>query len=482
MKNLDNSLSVSKRYLYTCMHVFLYLRALLCFTYDVRPPPAHVRRPHVHLVVMGHVDAGKSTLMGRLMRDLGAVDPRKIAKNEREAAAIGKSSFSWAWVLDERPEERARGVTIDVAVAKFETPGRRVTLLDAPGHRDFVPNAIAGAAQADAAFLLVDGSVGGFEAGFQESSATGFGADAVTSGQTREHAQLARSLGIEQLGVIISKLDTCGFDPARFEFIQRQLEPFLKGLGYKGIQWLMAVGPQGTNLIAPPTDVPSLQWFTGPTVVQAIDAFRPRERLVAAPLRMCVSETVRTHALGLGISGKIEAGTLKPKMKVMLMPGSHEATVKALEVGGKAADLGRAGDTADVGLVGIEPEAIQIGSVLCLPDFPIRRVRKFLCQAVVLDPPVPLLKGQGGALQAHAARAGAVVTNLVRLVDPRTGTTLRERPRCILKGQAAVVEVSVGEGVCLDTYGECRGTGRVVLRDAGRTVLAGVVTEVLEWM
>jgi elongation factor 1 alpha-like protein len=190
----------------------------------------------LHLVVLGHVDAGKSTLMGRLLHDTGAIGAKEVHKNEREAAQMGKASFSWAWALDERPEERARGVTVDVAMQRFKTSRFKVTLLDAPGHKDFVPNAIAGAAQADAAILLVDGSIGGFEAGF--GSIEGHSDHPYSSsgggGQTKEHAQLARSLGIEQLIVVVSKLDTCGFSRDRFLAIKEILSPYLtKTCGFK---------------------------------------------------------------------------------------------------------------------------------------------------------------------------------------------------------------------------------------------------------
>eukprot|EP00798_Chlamydomonas_sp_ICE-L_P023983 gene23983-9558_t len=201
-------------------------------------------RQGLHLIVLGHVDAGKSTLMGRLLHDLGVLGKKEAHKNAKESAQAGKASFSWAWALDERPEERSRGVTVDIALHRFQTRRFNVTLMDAPGHRDFVPNMISGATQADAALLLVDGSIGGFEAGFN----AGVGGD---HGQTREHAQLARSLGVEQLAVVVSKLDMCDYSQDRFNHIKAAMLPFLtKTCGFKesALQWLPAVGPAGQNL------------------------------------------------------------------------------------------------------------------------------------------------------------------------------------------------------------------------------------------
>ncbi|KAL4448191.1 hypothetical protein ABPG75_005410 [Micractinium tetrahymenae] len=431
-------------------------------------------KPRLHLVVLGHVDAGKSTLMGRMLYELGLISEKTVHKTQREAQATGKGSFAWAWMLDERPEERARGVTVDVAVTRFETPGRNVTLLDAPGHRDFVPNMIAGAAQADAALLIVDGSPGGFEAGF-EPAAPG---SAAGGGQTREHAQLARSLGVEQVAVVVTKLDTCDFSRERFDAIKSQLEPFLKTCGFReaSIQWLPAVGPTGDNLAKPPADPRLAAWWKGPTLAQAIDAFRPTHRLLERPLRLPVTDVVRSGKAGVTVGGKLEGGALRPGSRVLIMPSGETSTVKSLEVDSKPTALARAGDSADVTLASIEPNVVGAGSVLCHPDFPVPLVDRFEARMVVLDVAIPVLKGQQVTIHAHTARESGHISGLVSLLNAKTGEVQRARPRCLLKGQSAVVEVTPARPLCLEEYAAYRALGRVALRDGGRTIAVGIIS------
>ncbi|EFJ41150.1 elongation factor-like protein, partial [Volvox carteri f. nagariensis] len=447
----------------------------------------------LHLVVLGHVDAGKSSLMGRLLHELGLVSARDAHKYQRDAAAAGKGSFAWAWVLDERPEERERGVTVDVAMTRFTTRRFSVTLLDAPGHRDFVPNMIAGAAQADAALLLVDGSPGGFEAGFSEGTG---GLHGTPGGQTREHAALARSLGIEQMAIVVSKLDTVGYDKARFDAIRTMLLPYLKSVGFKesSLQWLPASGPLGENLVGPPQD-PALAawWSSGLSVVAAIDNFIPRERATSRPLRMPITDVFKSAVV---LGGKVEGGALRPGSKVVLVPGPGQPfTVRSLEVSGSPSHLARASDSCEVALVGghhhgaggggggggaFDPASVAPGAVLCHPDFPAVLVTRFELRVVVLDTPVPLLRGHVVTLHAHAAREEGHITALTATLDPRTGEVVKSRPRCLTKGQIALLEVTAARGLVLEEYSEYRALGRVALREGGRTLAVGIVTRLLQ--
>lgn len=440
-------------------------------------------RSSLHLVVAGHVDAGKSTLMGRLLHDLGLVTQKEAHKNLKEATQAGKASFSWAWVLDERPEERSRGVTVDVAMARFQTPRYNVTLLDAPGHRDFVPNMISGAAQADAALLVVDGSVGGFEAGFGDPAAAAAAAGGYGGGggQTREHAQLTRSLGVDQMAVVITKLDTCGFSQERFDHIKSQLLPFLKSCGFKEslLQWLPAAAPSGQNLAAPPTDAALLAWWRGPTLVGAIDAFEHHSRNAGLPLRLPIHDVTRTKAGGLGVGGKLESGAVRVGSRVALMPGGEVGAVKSIEVNGKPAQLACAGDSADMQISGIDPASAHAGAVLCHPLFPARVATRLEARVLVLDVPTPLLRGQSVTLHCHTAREEGAVSALVALLDGKTGEELRKRPRCLLKGQTAVVEITPARPVVVEEFSELRGMGRVALRDGGHTLGVGIITKVL---
>ncbi|KAL3137939.1 hypothetical protein ABBQ38_005186 [Trebouxia sp. C0009 RCD-2024] len=431
---------------------------------------AEQTQPKLHLVVLGHVDAGKSTLMGRLLHDLGYVSQKTVHKHEKEAAQAGKASFSWAWLLDERPEERARGVTVDVATTRFQTAQRNVTLLDAPGHRDFVPNMIAGAAQADAALLLVDGSPGGFESGFDGSAGGG--------GQTREHAQLARSLGIEQLAVVVSKLDTCSFSERRFLDIKTVLLPFLKGCGFRpsSLQWLPAVGPTGQNLTQPPTEK-QLSWFKGPSVVQAIDAFKPSERATNKPFRMPITDVFKGQRGGLSVGGKLEGGAVAVGTAVRVMPSNEMGAVRSIQVDGEAVSLARAGDSADLTLAGVEATVLNGGAVLCHPEWPVPLVTRVMTRLLILDVSRPVLRGQQVTLHAHASQETGHISHLVSLLDAKTFEVSKAKPRCLLQGQSAIVEVTLSRAVCLELYKDYRALGRIALRDSGRTIAVGTVTE-----
>jgi elongation factor 1 alpha-like protein len=390
-------------------------------------------------------------------------------------------------VLDERPEERARGVTVDVAQARFETGRFAVTLLDAPGHRDFVPNMISGAAQADAALLLVDGSPGGFEAGFAAGAASAYGAAAAGGGggQTREHAQLARSLGIEQLAVVVTKLDTVpgGGAAERFLAIQDALLPFLKACGFReaGLQWLPAVGPAGDNLVSSPAPGgPLADWWAGPTVVGAIDAFAPRARQTEKPLRLPISDVFRARSGATVAGGKIEAGAVRVGGRVVVVPSHAVATVKGIEVGGAPAALARAGDNVELTLAGVDTEALRIGSVLCPPDFPVPLASRLEARVLMLDVPVPLLRGASCTLHCNVAREDAVVSGLLALLDAKSGETTRARPRCLARNQTGLIEVTASRPLCAEAYADVKALGRVTLREGGRTIAVGIVTRVLE--
>eukprot|EP00798_Chlamydomonas_sp_ICE-L_P032723 gene32723-3607_t len=421
-------------------------------------------RKGLHLIVLGHVDAGKSTLMGRLLHDLGVLGKKEAHKNAKESAEAGK--------------ERSRGVTVDIAMQRFQTPLFNVTLMDAPGHRDFVPNMISGAAQADAALLLVDASIGGFESGFDGGGGGGYG-------QTREHAQLARSLGVEQMAVVISKLDMVDFSQERFEHIKSVMLPFLtKTCGFKetALQWLPALGPTGENLVTKPTEALLTAWWSGPTVVAAIDHFSSRERLVGKPLRMPIADVFRTKTGAMALGGKIEGGALKPGMHVLVVPNplNEVATVKGVDVDGQSAQVAQAGDSVDVVLNGLDLNYVAAGAVLCHADFPAPFVSRFEARILVLEVKIPILKGHQVTLHAHTSREAGHISGVVSLVDPKTGETTKMKPRCILKGQTAVVEITPARPMCLEEYSDYKALGRVALREGGKTIAVGIITRLLE--
>ncbi|CAI7833584.1 unnamed protein product, partial [Closterium sp. NIES-53] len=392
----------------------------------------------LHLIVLGHVDAGKSTIMGHLLHKLGRVSNKEMHRVQRDATNQGKGSFAFAWVLDESSEERARGVTMSVAMSRFETPKLNVVLLDAPGHRDFVPSMIAGTAQADAALLVIDATPGAFEAGM------GGGQGGEDVGQSKEHAQIARSLGVEQLCVVVNKMDSAGFERGEFERIRGVLGPFLtRQCGFRegGVRWVPLSGLQGENLDSAPTDDRLKKWYTGPTLLEAIDSFSPPPRALNHPLRLAIAEVLKTRGLGqAGVAGKVECGAMRPGTKVLVMPGAAVATVKALERDESPVAAAWAGESVDVGLQGVEANQLLPGGVLCHPDFPIPVATRVEARLLTLDLKIPLLRGTNAILHAHAAKEACRIAALTAILDAKTGAVARAKPRAVGSNQSAIVE------------------------------------------
>ncbi|KAJ7527947.1 hypothetical protein O6H91_16G077400 [Diphasiastrum complanatum] len=427
-----------------------------------------------HLVIVGHVDAGKSTLMGRILHLLGRISQKEMHKHRKEANEMGKGSFAYAWALDEGSEERARGVTMTVAMKHFETKKFKVVLLDAPGHKDFIPNMISGAAQADAAVLVVDASTGAFEAGFEGQGQVG--------GQTREHAQLVKSLGVNQLVVAVNKMDAVNYSKSRFNQIKGSLAPFLKQCGFKdtAILWVPVSGIEAQNLVTGPSETQLTSWYTGINLLDAIDTLEPPVRLTSKPLRLIVAEVFSKITLGpTAVSGKLESGAVKVGTKVLLMPSREIARVKSLEQDGESVSVGRAGDHLDVGLQGVDAGALMVGGVLCHPDYPVPIATLLELKVLTLGITVPLLRGTQVVLHAHHAKDPARIAELVSLLDLKTGAVIRQSPRCLTANQRAVIQVVPERGVCVEEYTNFRSLGRIILRDGGKTVAVGVISRII---
>lgn len=426
-------------------------------------------RPNISLVVVGHVDAGKSTLMGHLLCLVGNVSSKQLHKFQKESKDMGKASFAYAWVLDEGEDERQRGVTIDVCVKHFTTKSRHFTILDAPGHRDFVPSMLQGAVQADVALLVAD--VSHFEAGFDRG------------GQTREHLQLVRSLGLSSLVVAINKLDTCDWSQKVFEDVKSRLHAFIIGpdCGFKeaNVRYVPLSGFTGENMLERKEEALK-KWWDGPTLIEALDKLEPPARpQPTAPLRLCISDLYRSGS-GVCVSGKVEAGSITAGQKVVLLPSGEQTTVKSLQSRGGATRSGISGDYMDAVMLPTEMQFANIGGVLCDARNPVPVVDSFQAQILVFDPDIPLMRGQQLMCYLHTETLTATLTRLDRLIVK--GQASEKRPKCLQKGDVAVVNLSVSQKVCLEpkpTTGPPTSLSRLVLRDRGRTVAAGVVIAVL---
>ncbi|GAC99891.1 probable translation elongation factor [Pseudozyma hubeiensis SY62] len=435
-------------------------------------------KAELSLVVVGHVDAGKSTLMGRMLLELGSLSQREYSSNERASQKIGKGSFAYAWALDSSEEERERGVTIDIAQDHFSTQHRTFTLLDAPGHRDFIPNMISGAAQADSALLVVDSIQGAFEAGFGPN------------GQTREHALLVRSLGVQQLVVVVNKLDAVAYSQDRYDEIVGKVKPFLTSCGFDAakLKFVPCGGSVGENLAVREEGGALSAWYSGPTLVEVLDALEPPARQLDAPLRLPVTNVFKGQtaiASGVAISGRVVSGIVQIGDRVRPVPGDESGIVRAIEVDTESVPWAVAGANATVYLSGIDQIQISVGAVLCSPSSPIALCDSFLAQILVFEPTYPLVAGTSVELFHHSANIAATLTELVSILDKTTGSVAKAKPRVLTKGCTAMVRVTVkaggqagqSSGIPLEDARTNKEMARVLMRMNGETVAAGVVVD-----
>ena len=463
--------------------------------WEALPPGAPL--PPLHVVALGHVDAGKSSALGRLLCTCGATSAQQQHAAVRAAAQAGAASSAWAWCLDSSPEERQRGVTCNVALAHLRAPGtgQPLVLLDAPGHRDFVPQALEAASRADCALLFVDSCVGAFEAGLPGAAAAPSTVAAHGGGQTVEHAALARAAGCSSLLVVVNKLDAVGWSQQRFQEVQRALQGPLRAVGWRdaAVLWLPCAGREGVNLeqrVEAPH--PLAAWWIGGHCVLSAALAQPRSAASShsGPLRLPVWELLAADAAGargsahvLGgcaFGGRLESGAIRPGMHVCLSPSGQLATVKALQVGGESVSVARCGDAVEVGLTGLtDPHtALLPGSCLCPAAHPAPAAHRLSLRVSVLAPRVPLLRGSTVTLHLGAAREPATVVALGAQLEPRTGELIRARPRCLAKGTSGLIDVVLSRPVAAECYDHCRGLGRVALREGGATLALGVVTRV----
>ncbi|GAA5943787.1 uncharacterized protein JCM15063_006493 [Sporobolomyces koalae] len=434
-------------------------------------------KPTLALVVIGHVDAGKSTLMGRLLYELGETQERVMENYQRQSDKMGKGSFAYAWTFDAMDEERERGVTIDVAIDSFQTKSKKFTLIDAPGHRDFIPNMISGAAQADVAILVVDGSSGAFEKGFEGG------------GQTREHAVLVRSLGVQQLVVAVNKLDAVDWSQKRFEAIQDQLLPFLTtqtGFNQDKITFVPVGAMSGEGLLGVNNEILK-SWYEGQTLVETLDSLSVPKRLLEAPLRIPVSNVFKGQsatASGLAVSGRVESGIVQVGERLSALPGDESGVVRAIEVDTELVPYAVAGVNATLFLAGIDALQLSVGTVLCPPSQPIPVVSSFLAQIIVFEPKYPVTAGYAVELFHHSKDVPASIARLDAVLDRTTGQVTKQKPRLLTKNSSARVLVQLrpapgirSSKIPIEPFSINKSMGRVLFRRGGETVAAGIVLE-----
>ncbi|ODQ82886.1 hypothetical protein BABINDRAFT_164616 [Babjeviella inositovora NRRL Y-12698] len=396
---------------------------------------------HINVVVIGHVDSGKSTTTGHLIFKCGGIDKRTIEKFEKEAAELGKGSFKYAWVLDKLKAERERGITIDIALWKFETPKYYVTVIDAPGHRDFIKNMITGTSQADCAILIIAGGVGEFEAGISKD------------GQTREHALLAFTLGVRQLIVAVNKMDTVKWDEARFEEICKETCNFIKKVGYnpKTVPFVPISGWNGDNMIEASTNCP---WYKGwnketkagvskgKTLLEAIDAVEMPTRPTDKPLRLPLQDVYKIGGIGTVPVGRVETGVIKAGMVVTFAPAGVTTEVKSVEMHHEQLVEGVPGDNVGFNVKNVSVKEIRRGNVCGdSKNDPPKGCASFNAQVIVLNHPGQVSNGYSPVLDCHTAHIACKFEELLTKIDRRTGKTQEEFPKFIKSGDAAIVKM-----------------------------------------
>lgn len=413
-------------------------------------------KKELSFVVVGHVDSGKSTMLGRLLLDMKVVEQRTVDKYQKEAESMGKSSFALAWVLDSRTEERARGVTIDIGTNHFDTDTTSFTLIDAPGHRDFIPNMLAGTGMADVAVLVIDAAKGAFEAGLK--------------GQTREHALLLRSMGVFRIVVAINKLDTAEWSSERFEEIRDQISGSLKALKFplKDISFVPVSGLQGDNIVRR-SQAAAASWYTGSTLLEELEHSKSKtqDEDRSKPLRLMITDLYDTPLSPIVVSGRIDAGSLQTGDAVLLQPSGERAYIRVIERNDEPVDWAVAGQHVALHLSHIDYDNhVHTGDVICSIKSPIPCVDSFTMRALAFETffpmPVDLSRGR--------LRAPAFIRELTGILDINKGTLLKQKPQIVKAGQVARIRVSTEDGKVPMEKGQ-----RVVLRSEGNTVAAGLI-------
>ncbi|CAD0095436.1 unnamed protein product [Aureobasidium vineae] len=422
-------------------------------------------KSHINVVVIGHVDSGKSTTTGHLIYKCGGIDKRTIEKFEKEAAELGKGSFKYAWVLDKLKSERERGITIDIALWKFETPKYMVTVIDAPGHRDFIKNMITGTSQADCAILIIAAGTGEFEAGISKD------------GQTREHALLAYTLGVKQLIVAINKMDTTKWSEARYQEIIKETSGFIKKVGYnpKHVPFVPISGFNGDNMIEVSSNCP---WYkgweketkakaTGKTLLEAIDAIDPPSRPTDKPLRLPLQDVYKIGGIGTVPVGRVETGTIKGGMVVTFAPAGVTTEVKSVEMHHEQLTEGLPGDNVGFNVKNVSVKEIRRGN----------GCDSFNAQVIVLNHPGQVGAGYAPVLDCHTAHIACKFSELVEKIDRRTGKSVEAAPKFIKSGDAAIVKMVPSKPMCVEAFTDYPPLGRFAVR---QTVAVGVIKSVVK--
>ena len=421
-------------------------------------------KPHINLIFVGHVDHGKSTTVGRLLFDSGTVSEQAMRKLKDKAQELGKGGFEFAFVMDNLKEEQERGVTIDLSYKKFQTPKYEFTIIDAPGHKDFIKNMITGSSQADAGVVVVAATNG-----VQE--------------QTKEHIILSRTLGVSQIVIAVNKMDAVDFAEEKFEATKKEVSEVLKQMNYdlEKITFIPISAYEGDNVVKKSEN---MSWYTGKTLMEQIDEFNEPEKPTELPLRLPLQDVYNIKGIGVVPVGRVETGVMKLNQKVMISPAREgkgiNAEVKTIEMHHEQLQIAEPGDNIGFNLRGVEQKDITRGDVLGGIDNPPTIVKEFTAQIVVLNHPTVLTVGYTPVFHIHTSQIACKIEEIMEKVNPATGEVLEEKPDMLKNGESAKVRIVPSKPLVLEKQSEIPQMSRFAIRDAGQTVAVGMCIDLVK--
>jgi len=427
-------------------------------------------KTHINVVVIGHVDSGKSTTTGHLIYKCGGIDKRTIEKFEKEASELGKGSFKYAWVLDNLKAERERGITIDIALWKFESPKYYFTVIDAPGHRDFIKNMITGTSQADVAILIVASGVGEFEAGISKD------------GQTREHALLSFTLGVKQMIVGVNKMDDASvmYGEGRYNEIKEEVSNYLKKVGYKPakVPFVPISGWAGDNMVEKSQN---MAWYKGPYLLEALDRVNAPKRPVDKPLRLPLQDVYKIGGIGTVPVGRVETGVLKPGEMVTFAPSGVSTEVKSVEMHHETLPQALPGDNVGFNVKNVSVKDLRRGFVAGQSkNDPPLATATFTAQVIVLNHPGQISNGYSPVLDCHTSHVACKFKEIEQKMDRRSGKVLEQSPKFVKSGDACMVVMEPSKPMCVEAFSNYPPLGRFAVRDMRQTVAVGVIKKVVK--
>ncbi|MCL4403693.1 MAG: translation elongation factor EF-1 subunit alpha [Candidatus Marsarchaeota archaeon] len=415
-------------------------------------------KPHMNLIFIGHVDHGKSTTVGRLLYETGVITDRDIAKYKEFTQQYNKPSFEFAFVMDAMKEERERGITIDIAHRDFQTQKYYFTIIDAPGHKDFVKNMITGASQADAAVLVLSAADG-------------------VQAQTREHVILANVLGIRQIIVGVNKMDKVNYDQKKFEEAKAGAISLFTPLGIKtdAITFVPYSAQMGDNVKAKSS---KMGWYTGPTLLEALDALKVPDKPLDKPLRLPIQDVYSISGFGTVPVGRVETGVLKAGDAVVIMPSGIKTEVKSIEMHHQALQKAEPGDNIGFNIKNVAKSDVKRGDVIGPASNPPTVASEFTAQVVILHHQNVIAKGYTPVFHIHTAQIACTFVDILERKDPRTGQTLEQNPATLKTGDMAIVKIKPTKPIVIEKFSDIPQLGRFAIRDMGETIGAGIVMDV----